>query len=56
MIGWFWRVLVGHFSKPCDHRWAVLASGPWEDRGMGTCGTYYTLQCQNCGNIKSRKG
>lgn len=51
MLGWLFRVIVGNF-KSHQHEWVIIAEGPWSDKGMGTNGRYYTLQCYGCGDVK----
>lgn len=55
MIAWLWKLIIGDFRK-CSHKWEIIKEGRWKDIGYGTAGDFYTLQCKECGDIKSRKG
>ena len=50
MLGWIYKLFTG---RPlCNHKWKIIDKG-------GTLGNHggiwYDLQCEHCGNIKTRK-
>ena len=49
MLMWLWRkMIVG-----CNHKWKIISRG---NRTIGGCaaGNYYDLQCERCGNVKTK--
>lgn len=53
MIGWLWKIIIGDF-KTHHHEWETINTGPWKDTSIGTNGTYYTLRCKGCGDIRNK--
>jgi len=43
-----------HGQQYCEHKWVVLQTGPILDEARDPVGTFYTLQCEKCGDIKRK--
>jgi len=53
MLGWIYRVIIGHFTA-CSHTWTTLREAPIVDDSNDVIGRIYTLRCSQCGEIASR--
>ena len=43
-----------HGRQYCEHKWVVLHTGRIADETDLVVGTFYTLQCEKCGDIKRK--
>lgn len=55
MLGWIWRVIVGHFDR-CEHKWEIISEMETQSRERPgvTAGQIYGLRCEKCGDITQR--
>lgn len=55
MLGWIYRIIIGHFSK-CDHEYKIIKEGTETKIGTDSVISYvYVLQCSKCGEMKNHK-
>lgn len=55
MLGWLYRVIIGHFDK-CSHKWKTIEEYSLcdhRDHNIKFMG--YILRCDSCGNIKKEE-
>jgi len=52
MIGWLYRIVVGNFSDH-EHKWIIINKVTIQSSD-GNEYIEYHLQCEICGNVKSK--
>lgn len=57
MLGWLWRLIVGHFRMlpPHQHRWEVLSTHQTTKNDSDVIGERYILKCVDCGDLKQHR-
>jgi hypothetical protein len=50
MIELLYKLFIGH-----NHKWKIIRQGTIGNGVGGTCGNWYDLRCEVCGDIKMKR-